>query len=154
MDFENFVRDGKITFEEKEHAFYFENNILTIFLNDIANDWSNYSSIFFRTKNSNIEENTYYGTTLQGNSIAFISVKLQKIGRSFLRGYVPVYIYRKDNGYIPAPKTINFTSMQFRGKCIYQLYSPELLIENKKITKRLKPKYKILLKYRKDMNYE
>ena len=44
--------------------------------------------------------------------------------------------------------------MQFRGKCIDQLYSPEFLIENKEITKRLKPKYKILLKYRKDMNYE
>ena len=35
MNFENFVRDGKITFEGKEHAFHFENNILTIFSNDI-----------------------------------------------------------------------------------------------------------------------
>lgn len=142
MNFENFVRDGKITFEGKEHAFHFENNILTIFSNDIENDWSNYSSIFFRTKNSSIEENTYFGTTLQGNSIAFVNVELQKIGRSFLRGYVPAYIYGKDNGYIPAPKAINFTSMQFRGKCIDQLYSPKLLIENKEITKRLKPKFK------------
>lgn len=50
MNFENFLRDGKITFEGKEHAFHFENNILTIFSNDIENDWSNYSSIFFRTK--------------------------------------------------------------------------------------------------------
>lgn len=104
MNFENFVRDGKITFEGKEHAFHFENNILTIFSNDIENDWSNYSSIFFRTKNSSIEENTYFGTTLQGNSIAFVNVELQKIGRSFLRGYVPAYIYGKDNGYIPAQK--------------------------------------------------
>lgn len=31
MNFENFVRDGKITFEGKEHAFHFENNILTFF---------------------------------------------------------------------------------------------------------------------------
>ena len=79
---------------------------------------------------------------MQGNSIAFVNVELQKIGRSFLRGYVPAYIYGKDNGYIPAPKAINFTSMQFRGKCIDQLYSPKLLIENKEITKRLKPKFK------------
>ncbi len=50
MNFENFVRDGKITFEGKEHAFHFENNILTIFSNDIENDWSNYSSIFLNLK--------------------------------------------------------------------------------------------------------
>lgn len=56
MNFENFVRDGKITFEGKEHAFHFENNILTIFSNDIENDWSNYSSIFFRTKNSSMKK--------------------------------------------------------------------------------------------------
>lgn len=50
MNFENFVRDGKITFEGKEHAFHFENNILTIFSNDIDNDWSNYSSVFLEIK--------------------------------------------------------------------------------------------------------
>ena len=50
MNFENLVRDGKITFEGKEHAFHFENNILTIFSNDIDNDWSNYSSFFLEIK--------------------------------------------------------------------------------------------------------
>ena len=142
MNFENFVRDGKIIFEGKEHAFHFENNILTIFSNDIGSDWNNYSNAFFRSKNSNIEKSTYYGTTLQGNSICFINVELTKKGRSFFKGYVPAYIYGKDNGYIPAPRAINFTSMQFRGKCIDQLYSPKFLIESQKITKRLTPQFK------------
>ena len=141
MNFENYKVDGKINFNDKECAFHFENNILTIFPNSVSEQWNSYRDLFFRNKESKLEQETYYGTALAGNSIAFINVELVKFGRSFYRGYVPAYIVGKENGYIPAPKATDFVSMQFRGKCIDQLYNPKNIIKKETISKRLVPNF-------------
>lgn len=134
------IIDGKITYDNQEFCFNYNDNIITLYPEKLEDRWKSMKNMFLK---ANLKDNNntinLYGETSNGEPIAFIKLSLKMVGRGIYRSFVPAYIIGNCNAISPLPEIKNFKKMILKGACVDYLYNPRQLIKELSATKKFKP---------------
>lgn len=114
MDFNNF--EGKITINEEEKYFYYNNKSLTVFSRNIKDEWKDNIDLYNKKEFILLE-----AITIDNYSVTFVNITLIYYGKGIYKAYVPAMFISTTNNYI-LPYADNFFKISFKGECINKLF--------------------------------
>lgn len=120
MNINNF--EGKITIDSIDRYFTYNDKILTVFSDNIKENWKDFSSIFYSDYKYTKKPLILAAMTTDNYSVTFIDVNLRYYGRGIYKAYIPAMIICTSNNYSDMPIAKDFFKMTFNGDCINKLY--------------------------------
>lgn len=129
---------GKVTYNDKDYSFNFQNNILIIQPPELDNAISSYFDYMSNKNYTPKDTINLSGITSDGYQIIFTKIKLQFAGSGCFISFVPAYAISKANAIIV--KEINgFEKMKLKGECIDNFYSNRKIVKDFGFRKNNKP---------------